>query len=91
MEHAAAIVLGLIAKLAAVVTDAIGLAIAFLRRALEGVGVTGPIETLVLVFVAVLLVITAFQVFGRLFLVLLLVFLVLVVLGHLAPRPVGAG
>lgn len=85
VQHAATLVLGLAMKLLAVVTDAIGMVEAFLRSLLEGMGVTGPIETLILLAVGLLLVIAAFQVFGRLFLVLLLVFVLLVAMKHLLP------
>ena len=85
MQHAATLVLGLAMKLLAVVTDAIGMVEAFLRQTLESVGVNGPIETLILLAVGLLLVIAAFQVFGRLFLVLLVVFVLLVLLRHLLP------
>lgn len=85
MQHAATLVLGLAMKLLAVVTDAIGMVVAFLRGLLEGAGINGPIETVVLGAVGLLLVIAAFQVFGRLFLALLLVFVLLVLLKHLLP------
>ncbi len=85
MEHAANIVLALALKLLAVVTDAIGMVEGFLRHLLEGAGIGGPIETLVLVLVGLALVVAAFQVFGRLFLVLLLVFVVLVLLRTWVP------
>lgn len=85
MQHAATLVLALALKLLAVVTDAIGMVEGFLRQALEGAGVTGPIETLVLAGVGLLLVIAAFQIFGRLFLILLLVFVLLLLLKHMMP------
>ena len=85
MQHAATLVLGLAMKLLAVVTDAIGMVEAFLRHLLESAGFNGPIETLILLAVGLLLVIAAFQLFGRLFLVLLLVFVLLVAVRHLLP------
>ena len=77
--------LGLLGRLLAVVFDAIGMVVGFLRQLLEGLGIDGPIETLILILVGVVLVLTAFQLLGRLFLVLLVVFLLLVVLRHVLP------
>ena len=77
VQHAASFVLALAMKLLAVVLDAIGMVEGFLRSALESAGIDGPVETLTLVLVGVVLVITAFQVFGRLFLLLLVLFVLL--------------
>ncbi len=85
VQHAATFVLALAMKLLAVVLDAIGMVEGFLRHALESVGIDGPVETLTLVFVGVLLVIAAFQIFGRLFLLLLAVFVLLLAVKALLP------
>jgi hypothetical protein len=86
VEHAAALVLALALKLLAVVGDAIGMVEGAARHILEHAGVTGPAETVVLVVLGLLLVVAAFQVFGRLFLVLLLIFLALVLLRAFLPH-----
>ena len=81
--------LPLLGRLLAVVFDAIGMVVGLFRQLLESVGFDGPIETLILLLVGAVIVLTAFQLLGRLFIVLLVVFLLLLVLRHVLPP--GAG
>ena len=85
MHHTGTSLLSLIGRLIAVVFDALGMVVGALRELLEGLGIDGPIETLILVLVGVVVLLTAFQLLGRLFVVLLVVFVALLVLRFLLP------
>jgi hypothetical protein len=77
MEHAAGWVLGLIATLAALVIAAIVAIEHFARSALGGIGIVGDAQSGLLIVLFLLLAVAALRLFGRLFIVLVLVFLVL--------------
>ena len=86
MEHAAGLVLGLIATLAALVIAAIAWIEHFARSLLGGIGITGELQSALLIILFVVLAIAALRLFGRLFIVLILVFLVLWLLHAAVPH-----
>ena len=92
MDHALTIVLGLLVQLLDLVVAAIAFIEGDARHLLSRVGITGPLQGALLIVLAVLLVVAALRVFGRLFAVLLLIVLVLLLLHGLVagPPPVRA-
>ena len=86
MTQAANTILSLILTLYHLIVRAIGTAEHALRQGLNDIGVGGPIQELILILVAVLFVIAALQLFGRLFAVLIALFLILVILHDLVAR-----
>ena len=92
MDHALNVVLGLLVRLFELVVAAIAVIEGAARHLLSQLGVTGPLQTALLIVLAVLLVVAALRVFGRLFALLLLVVLVLLLLHGLVagPPPVKA-
>ena len=87
MDHALTIVLGLLVQLFDLVVAAIAFIEGGARHLLSRVGITGPLLGALLLVLAVLLVVAALRVFGRLFAVLLLIVLVLLLLHGLAVGP----
>lgn len=77
MEHALNLVLGLALGLFNLIVAAIGAIEGFCRHLLAGVGITGELQTVLLVILLVLLIVAAFQLFGRLFAVLIALVLLL--------------
>ena len=92
MDHALNVVLGLSIRLFELVVAAIAFIEGGARHLLSQVGITGPLQGALLIVLAVLLVVAALRVFGRLFAVLLLVVLLLLLLHGLVagPPPVNA-
>ncbi len=91
MDHALNVVLGLLVRLFQLVVAAIAVIEGAARHLLSQVGITGPLQGALLIVLAVLLVLAALRVFGRVFALLLLVVLVLLLLhGLVAGPPVNA-
>ena len=91
MDHALNVVLGLLVRLFQLVVAAIAVIEGAARHLLSQVGITGPLQGALLIVLAVLLVLAALRVFGRVFALLLLVVLVLLLLhGLVAGAPVNA-
>ena len=89
MDHALNVVLGLLVWLFELVLAAIGFIEGGARHLLSQAGITGPLQGALLIVLAVLLVVAALRVFGRVFAVLLLVVLVLLLLHGLVAGPVA--
>ncbi len=87
MDRALNVVLGLLVWLFELVLAAIGFIERGARHLLSQAGITGPLQGALLIVLAVLLVVAALRVFGRVFAVLLLVVLVLLLLHGLAVGP----
>ncbi len=87
MDHALTVVLGLLVQLFDLVVAAIAFIEGGARHLLQRVGITGPLQGVLLIVLAVLLVAAALRVFGRLFAVLLLIVLLLLLLHGLAVGP----
>ena len=87
MDHALNVVLGLIVRLFELVVAAIAFIENAARHLLAQLGITGPLQGALLVVLAVLLVVAALRVFGRVFAVLLLVVLALLLLHGLVAGP----
>ncbi len=85
MTQASHVVLSLIAGLLAVIVGAIDATIGVLRSALAQIGLHGPPQTALLVILAILLIVSALRLFGRVFAVLIALFLLLLVLQMLVP------
>ncbi len=92
MDHALNVVLGLLIRLFELVVAAIAFIEGGARHLLSQVGITGPLQGALLIVLAVLLVVAALRLFGRVFAVLLLIVLVLLLLHGLVagPPPVNA-
>ena len=86
MTEALHVVLSLIAGLFGLVVTAIATVEDALRSLLTQMRVTGQLQTAVLAIVVLLLVVGAFRLFGRLFAVLILVFLLLLLLHMFIPE-----
>jgi hypothetical protein len=80
MEHFLGLLLGAIAWLFGLIAAAIGVIEGLARHALASLGVTGELQTAVLLILLVLLIVAAFRVFGRLFAVLIALVLLVVLL-----------
>lgn len=89
MDHALNVVLGLLVWLFELVLAAIGFIEGGARHLLSQAGITGPLQGALLIVLAVLLVVAALRVFGRVFAVLLLIVLVLLLLHGLVAGPVA--
>ena len=87
MDHALAVVLGLLVQLFDLVLAAIAFIEGGARHLLQRAGITGPLQGALLVVLAVLLVVAALRVFGRLFAGLLLIVLALLLLHGLVAGP----
>ena len=87
MDQALAGVLGRLVRLFDLVAAAIAVIEGGARHLLQGLGITGPMQGALLVVLAVLLVVAALRVFGRLFAVLLLIVLALLLLHGLEAGP----
>ena len=73
MDHALNVVLGLLIGLFDLVVAAMAFIESGARHLLSQAGITGPLQGALLIVLAVLLVVAALRVFGRVFAVLLLV------------------
>ena len=80
MDHALNLVTGLLVWLFGLVVSAIVVIENAARHVLGGIGITGELQTVLLVVLAVLLTVAAFRLFGRLFAILLAVVLLLLLL-----------
>ena len=87
MDHALNVVLGLLVRLFELVVAAIAVIEGAARHLLSQVGITGPLQGVLLIVLGVLLVLAALRLFGRVFAVLLLVVLVLLLLHGLVVGP----
>ena len=84
MTQAANTILSVILTLYRLIVGAIDTAENALRHALAQVGIGGPVQELILILVAILFVVAALQLFGRVFAVLIALFLILVLLHGIA-------
>ena len=89
MDHALNVVLGLLIRLFELVVAAIAFIERGARHLLSQLGITGPLQGALLIVLAVLLVVAALRVFGRLFAVLLLIVLLLLLLHGMVAGPPG--
>ena len=90
MDHALNVVLGLLIGLFDLVVAAMAFIEGGARHLLSQAGITGPLQGALLIVLAVLLVVAALRVFGRVFAVLLLVVLLLLEHGLVAGAPATA-
>lgn len=95
MHQATALVFGLIATLFGAILSAYHLISSALRSLLAEAGITGPIQSAVLIAVAIVFALTALQVFGRVFLflvgLLLLIFVLHALGGAIDPSLLRTG
>ncbi|WP_419728724.1 hypothetical protein [Lichenicola sp.] len=91
MQQALNLILGLAVGLFNLIVAAIAAIEGFCRHVLTGVGITGELQTVLLVILAVLLIVAAFRVFGRLFAVLIALVLLLMLLHALVAGGHPAG
>ena len=87
MDHVLNVVLGLLIGLFDLVVAAMAFIEGGARHLLSQAGITGPLRGALLIVLAVLLVVAALRVFGRVFAVLLLVVLALLLLHGLVAGP----
>ena len=80
MQHASTIILNIAVELFDLVVAAIVLLEGMVRKALTGLGIDGAAQTVILVVVTILFVVAAFRAFGRLFAILIVVFVLLLLL-----------
>jgi hypothetical protein len=80
MQHASTIILNVAIELFDLVVAAIVLLEGMVRKALTGLGIGGAAQTVILAVVTIMLVVAAFRAFGRLFAILIVVFVLLLLL-----------
>ncbi len=85
MSQALSAIEALILGLLAVIMAAMATIEEFLRRLMTQAGIDGQLQKIVLIVVAVLLILAALRLFGRVFGVLIAIFLILLVIHVLLP------